>query len=56
MTEHFPHTLLNRIQLQQKINHLSASGIPFLFPVISGFGRESQEIPGLNPGMTSGAG
>jgi len=31
MTEHFPYTLLNRIQLQQQINRLSASGIPFLF-------------------------
>ncbi len=31
MTEHFPYTLLNRIQLQQQINRLSASCIPFLF-------------------------
>lgn len=30
MTEHFPYTLLNRRQLQQQINRLSASGIPFL--------------------------
>ncbi|MCE5330649.1 MAG: aminodeoxychorismate synthase component I [Bacteroidales bacterium] len=31
MTRHFPYTLLNRIQLQQQINRLSASGVPFLF-------------------------
>lgn len=31
MTEHFPYILLNRIQLQQQINRLSASCVPFLF-------------------------
>ena len=44
MTEHFPHTLLNRIQLQQKINHLSASGIPFLF-IINYKATEGYIIP-----------
>ncbi len=33
---------------------LPLSGFPFLFPAISGFGRESRKIPGLNPGMTPG--
>ncbi len=44
MTEYFPYTLLSRIQLQQQINHLSSSGVPFLF-IINYKATEGYLIP-----------